>query len=297
MISIIIVVAFFCFGCSREPNAAASTPKLEIVAAENFWGSLVAQLGGGHVDVVYIVSDPNADPHEFASSAATAKAFAAADYVIINGAGYDSWSDKLLSADVNPHRKILNVADLLGKKVGDNPHFWYSPDYVNQAIGKMRDDLIALDTKNAADYRQQYQELQSSLAQYQNRIMSIRKQFGGTKVASTEDIFVYLAQAAGLDLISPPSFMEAVAEGNDPPIQSLIDFQNQLKNKEPAVLVYNRQTVTPLTEGVKKLAAEQGIPVVGITETVQPPLAPFQEWMDAQLVTLQNALNAKAPGK
>ena len=292
-----IAAAFFCLGCNRAPNASLPAQKLEIVAAENFWGSLAAQIGGEHVDVVYIVSDPNADPHEFAGNAATAKAFAGADYVIINGAGYDSWSDKLLGADDNPHRKVLHVADLLGKKTGDNPHFWYNPDYVNQVVEKMRDDLISLDPKNADYYRQQYQTLQSSLAQYQNRIASIQKQFGGTKVASTEDIFAYLAQAAGLNLISPPSFMQAVAEGNDPPVQSVIDFQNQLKKNEPAVLVYNEQTVTPLTEGMKKMAAEQGIPVVGITETIQPPDATFQEWMNAELISLENALNAKALGK
>jgi zinc/manganese transport system substrate-binding protein len=292
-----IAVTFFCLGCNRAPGAARTTNKLEIVAAENFWGSLVAQLGGEHVDVVYIVSDPNADPHEFASSAATARVFANADYVIVNGAGYDSWGDKLLNADNNPQRKVLDVADLLGKKAGDNPHFWYSPTYVNQVVEKMKDDLIALDPKNAADYRQQYEALQSSLAQYQNRITSIRSQFKGTKVAATEDIFTYLAEAAGLDLISPRAFMAAVGEGNDPPVQSIIDFQNQIKGKEPAVLVYNQQTVTPLTEGMKKMANGEGIPVVGITETVQPPDATFQEWMDAELISLENALNAKALGK
>jgi len=295
---ILIVAGGFCVsGCGGSSKAPATPGVLQIVAAENFWGSLVSQVGGEHVEVVYIVSDPNADPHEFASTAATARAFASADYVILNGAGYDSWGDKLLSASVNPHQKVLKVADLLGKKAGDNPHFWYSPVYVNQVVEKMRDDLTALDPKNAADYRQQYQALLSSLAQYQNRITSIGKQFRGTKVAATEDIFSYLAEAADLDLISPPSFMQAVAEGDDPPPQSLVEFQNQLKNKEPAVLVYNQQTVTPLTEGIKKLAADEGIPVIGITETIQPPDASFQEWMDAQLILLENALNAKALGK
>jgi zinc/manganese transport system substrate-binding protein len=292
-----VAVGIFCGGCSRAASTAPSSNKLKVLAAENFWGSLVSQLGGEHVDVVFIVSDPNADPHEFAGSAATARAFAVADYVILNGAGYDSWGDKLLGASASPHRKVLKVADLLGKKEGDNPHFWYNPAYVNQVVEKMRDDLIAEDPKNAADYRQQYETLQSSLAQYQNRITSIQKQFGGTRVASTEDIFAYLAKAAGLDLISPPSFMQAVSEGNDPPVQSVIDFQNQIKDKEPAVLVYNQQTVTKLTEGMKKLAGDEGIPVVGITETVQPPDASFQEWMDAQLISLENALNTKALGK
>jgi len=299
--AILIVIAggFFVSGCRKAaaPTAATETNGLQIVAAENFWGSLISQLAGPYAQVMSIVSDPNADPHEYTSSVATARAVAVADYVVENGAGYDSWSDKLLSAGGNPHRKVLKVADLLGKKEGDNPHFWYNPDYVNQVVAQMEKDLISMDPAHAADYRQQYQTVQASLAQYQNRIQSVRQQFKGTKVAATEDIFVYLGNAAGLDIISPPEFMQAVAEGNDPSVQSVIEFQNQIKNKEPVLLVYNEQTVTPLTEGIKKLAAENGIPVIGITETVQPPNAPFENWMDAEIVSLQNALSRKTSGK
>jgi zinc/manganese transport system substrate-binding protein len=288
---------FLVSSCRRAPEASTSNGLLQIVAAENFWGSLISQLGGDRVRVTSVISDPNADPHEYESNAGTARAFANADYVIINGAGYDSWSGKLLNAGVNPHRKVLNVAGLLGKKAGNNPHFWYNPAYVNRVVAQMEHDLIALDPADADYFRQRDQALKTALAQYQNRIAAIRKQFSGTKVAATEDIFVYLAKAAGLDLISPPAFMQAVAEGNEPPAQSIVEFHDQLESKEPAVLVYNRQTVTPLTEGIKKLAADEGIPVVGITETVQPPDASFQKWMDSELISLQNALNAKVLGK
>lgn len=286
------VAAAFCLGgCGQAADAPASPARLQIVAAENFWGSLASQLGGDQAQVLSVVSDPNADPHEYTSSAATARAFADADYVIINGAGYDNWSANLLSAGANPHRKVLNVADLLGKKIGDNPHFWYDPSYVDQVAKQINLDLAALDPRHADYYRRQYESLRTSLAGYENRIRAIRKQFGGTKVAATEDIFVYLAKAAGLDLISPPAFMQAVAEGNDPPVQSVIEFQDQLKSKTPAVLVYNQQTITPLTQSIKTTAKAEAIPVVGITETVSPPDARFQDWMDAEIKSLQSALS------
>jgi zinc/manganese transport system substrate-binding protein len=278
-------------------TAAAQSPTITIIAGENFWGSLVWQLGGNKVTVTSVVSDPNADPHEYESNATDAKMFATANYVILNGAGYDSWGDALLSAGANPNRKVLIVAQLLGKKEGDNPHFWYSPDYVNHVIAQMESDLISIDPGDEPYFQSQYAALQSSLGEYQNRIAAIKRAFGGTKVASTESIFVYLAEAAGLDLISPPEFIDAVAEGNDPPAGSVVEFEKQLKDKEPQVLVYNEQTVTPLTENMKKLAAESEIPTIGITETIQPPDATFQEWMNAQLLGLQNALNAKALGQ
>ena len=39
------------------------------------------------------------------------------------------------------------------------------------------------------------------------------------------------------------------------------------------------QTVTPVTETIKRLAKSKNIPIVGISETTQPPTALFQEWM------------------
>jgi zinc/manganese transport system substrate-binding protein len=189
------------------------------------------------------------------------------------------------------------VATLLGKKNGDNPHFWYNPSYVNQVIAQIERDYISLDPADKAYFSQQYSHLQASLAGYQSLIVSIKKQFAGTKVAATESIFQYLAEASGLDLISPLPFIEAVAEGNDPPTASVVTFQQQLASGQVKVLVYNEQTVTPLTTSMKKLAADQDIPVIGITETIQPPGTSFQTWMTAELINLENALNADALGQ
>jgi zinc/manganese transport system substrate-binding protein len=295
----IVVVTLICAIFFRDNQNITSNTSgvLQVVTGENFWGSIVSQIGGVHVHVLSIVSDPNADPHEYESNTESARAFADANYVILNGAGYDSWGDKLISATTNPDQKVLRVADLLGKKDGDNPHFWYNPIYVNKVAQQMETDLIVLDPKNADYYKQQYALLQNSFAEYQGRIASIKKQFGGTKVAATEDIFAYLADASGLDLISPTEFIQAVAEGNDPSVASIVTFQKQLQSGEPKVLVYNQQTVTPITENMKKLAADNGIPVIGITETIQPSDASFQEWMNAELIELQNALNADILGK
>ncbi len=289
---LILGVVFF-----SSNNSAGHKLPIKVVAGENFWGNLVSQLGGNKVSVTSIVSDPNADPHEYESNTSNARSFAAADYVVLNGAGYDSWANKLLSANPSSSRKVLTIATLIGKKDGDNPHFWYSPTYVNESISQMKADLIKLDPKDAGYFNQQYIALQKSLSGYQNRIKSIKDKYQSTKVAATEDIFAYLAEASGLNLISPPPFIQAVAEGNDPPADSVVLFQQQLQSNEPKVLVYNEQTVTPLTNNIKQLAAQQNIPIVGVTETIQPPDTSFQDWMNSELINLENALNAQALGR
>jgi zinc/manganese transport system substrate-binding protein len=278
-------------------STTSSSGVIHVVAAENFWGSLITQLGGTRVSVTSIVSDPNADPHEYESNTANAIAIANAQFVIINGAGYDTWAQQLIAASSTPHQVVLNVQELINQTGDANPHFWYSPTYVNETVKAMYQDLVSIDPSHASYYTQQYDALKASLAVYNGRIAEIKQQFGGVKVASTEGIFVYLANATGLDLVSPPAFMEAVSEGNDPPAQSIVQFDQLITNGTVKVLVYNAQTVTPLTQSTKALASQYNIPIVPVTETIQPPDASFQVWMNAQLIILQNALNQQALGK
>ncbi|HME51049.1 MAG TPA: zinc ABC transporter substrate-binding protein [Candidatus Lokiarchaeia archaeon] len=281
---------------SQFINPQNSSTKLQIVAGENFWGSLISQLGGSKVQVLSIVSDPNADPHEYESSAADAQAIANANLIIVNGVGYDDWALHLISASNTPNQTVLNVQDLVGVPSGSNPHLWYSPRYVNETVHQMYLDLISIDTVDAVYYKQQYANLNASLGVYNERINQIKQQFNGTEVASTESIFVFLANATGLDLVSPPEFMEAVAEGTDPSPQSIIEFQNQLESGNVSVLVFNEQTITPITQQMKVIATQYHVTVVGVTETIQPPNLSFQEWMGAEVVALQNALNSKGLG-
>jgi zinc/manganese transport system substrate-binding protein len=268
-----------------------SSGKIEVVAAENFWGSLITQLGGTHVDVLSVVSDPDADPHEYESNVSTAKAVATADFIILNGAGYDSWAENLIGSGVKANCTILNIADLIGKKQGDNPHLWYDPDYVNQAVKQMEKDMIAIDPADTQYYEQQYVNLTASLLQYQDLCAQMKENYGGIQIAATESIAEYLANATGLDLISPPAFMEAVAEGNDPPAASIVTFQAQLQSGNVKVLVFNEQTQSAITETMKSLATANNVPIVGITETM-PTNGTFQNWMYSELIALEGALNA-----
>ncbi|HEV7679460.1 MAG TPA: zinc ABC transporter substrate-binding protein [Candidatus Dormibacteraeota bacterium] len=284
-----------CGGASAGTGSATSGRHLSIVVAENFWGSIVTQLGGSQVSVLSIVSDPNADPHDYQSSAGNARAFATASYVVVNGAGYDNWAGSLLSANTNSDRKVFTVADLLGKKQGDNPHFWYNPDFVTRFADQVTRDLSALDSADAAYFAQQRAAFDTALKPYRDGIAAVKQQYSGRKVAATETIFQYMADALGLTVITPPEFMKAVAEGNDPPAETVSTFQQQLQSKQAGVLVYNLQTSTAVTTNLRQIATQQAIPVVGITETMQPPETTFQLWMTAELSSLQNALKSSTP--
>jgi zinc/manganese transport system substrate-binding protein len=291
----LLVLIFFLLsqsGCTNK-SSTVTGGIIQAVAGENFWSSIASQLGGAHVHVTSIITNPNADPHEYESNTADARAFAEANYVILNGAGYDSWGQKLLGANPVSGRKVLNIAELLGKKEGDNPHFWYSPDYVERVVHQITKDYQSLDPQDAQYFSEQRAVFEKVLSQYHQLITSIKQTYTGAKIGSTESIFVYMADALGLDLISPPAFMNAVAQASDPPAQAVAEFQQQIDRKQIAVLVYNKQTTTVITTNIRELAVSHGIPAVGVSETVEPSDAPFQDWQVAQLLALQRALQAR----
>jgi zinc/manganese transport system substrate-binding protein len=264
---------------------------IDVVAAENFWGSLVSQLGGAHVHVLSIVSDPNADPHDYESSALAARAVAGARYVVQNGAGYDGWMTKLLAANPAAGRRVYDIGAALGKRAGDNPHLWYNPSYVTAACDRIEADLTSLDPKDAGYFTARRAAVTAAFAGIREQLAQIRREDAGKPVAATESIFAYLASYLGLKLVSPPAFMDAVAEDNDPPVASVVQFEHQLSARQAAVLVYNKQTATALTTTVRGIAAAHHIPVVGVTETIQPPGQSFQRWFGAELTALSRALN------
>jgi zinc/manganese transport system substrate-binding protein len=299
---LVVGIAYYAYQPSTPGTTtnSAGSGNVQVVAAENFWGSLASQLGGTHANVVSIVTDPNADPHEYETNANNATAVANAKFVIMNGAGYDDWFGKLVNASSTPGQKVLNVANLLGYDGGDlthfsNEHFWYNPVFVNKTVNAMYKDFISIDPANTAYYQAQYKSLNSSLHGYMSLEASIKAHFGGTKVASTETIFLYMANATGLDVVSPFGFMKAVAEGNDPSAQDIAAFQQLLSQQPPVVkaLVLNAQTVTQTTDSMKSLATQSKIPVVAVTETLQPVNVTFQQWMTTELTNLQNALSGQ----
>jgi zinc/manganese transport system substrate-binding protein len=121
-------------------------------------------------------------------------------------------------------------------------------------------------------------------------VARIRKRFAGTPVGATESIFVPMAKATGLDLISPPGLMNAVAEDANPSVRDVALFEQQIKDKKIKVLVYNNQTSENLTSRLRAMAEKAGIPIVGVSETLTPVEATFEGWQTSQLKELEDAL-------
>jgi zinc/manganese transport system substrate-binding protein len=295
-----VLVALALAGCSTSSNAngsSAGSAVINVVAAENFWGSLAEQLGGSHVKVTSIINNPDADPHDYEPTAADGRAIAAAKLAIINGVGYDAWATKLADANPSSTRTTLTVGDLIGAKDGDNPHRWYNPDNVKQVIEQITADYRKIDPANASFFDTQHATvLSTNLKTYFDTINQIKASYAGTPVGASESIFAMLSPSLGLNLLTPPSFLTAISEGSDPTAADKATIDAQIKNKQIKVYVYNSQNATPDVQAQVDEAKAAGIPVTTTTETMTPAGASFQDWQVTQLAALKQAL-AQATGK
>jgi zinc/manganese transport system substrate-binding protein len=283
-------------GCgSSSSTLAAAGGRVRVVAAENFWGSIAGQLGGDRVQAVSIITNPGTDPHSYEPTPQDGRTIAGARYVIVNGAGYDAWADRLLAANPVSGRVVLDVGHLIGRMDGDNPHMWYSPTYVRTVIDRIATDLKALDSADSAYFDQQRATYESTrLKRYDDLRAAIRQAYSGVPVGATESIFVYLADDVGLNLTTPPAYMKATNEGTDPPAADRTTFDTQIAGGQIKVLVFDRQNSTPDIQQLVDRASARGIPVVSITETLAPANVTFQDWQSSQLAALQQALASAA---
>jgi len=289
LLALLIVPALV--GCSTSGVGSTSGGKLPVVAAENFWGSIAAQLGGDRVAVTSIVTNPNADPHDYEHTAADARAFASARLVIGNGVGYDPWVDRLLAANPVTGRAALDVGKLVGIPVGGNPHQWYSPSSVRRVIEAITAEYRRLDPSGASYFDRQRSRFEGrELAEYRRLISEIRARYEGTPVGASESIFVPMAQALGLDLLTPPSFLQAINSGTEPTAADKLTIDRQIQSGQIAVYVYNSQNATPDVQRQIDEAKAAGIPVTTITETLVPAEATFQAWQVGELRALAAAL-------
>jgi len=270
---------------------------IEVVAAENIWGSIATQLGGSHVRVTSIVTSPAADPHDYEPTAADARTFAGAKLAIVNGIGYDTWASRLLSANPVGGRITLDVGDVVGVELGGNPHRWYSPGDVTRVAASITAAYTKLDPADAAAFARLRHTFETrGLARYHRLIATIKTRYGGTPVGASESIFAPLASALRLKLLTPPSFLRAVSEGADPTAADRRTIDRQIARKQIAVWVFNSQNSTPDVARITEAARAHHIQITTVTETPTPAGVSFQGWQVTQLERLEAALHA-ATGK
>jgi zinc/manganese transport system substrate-binding protein len=281
-------LAFLILLIATCPQTSHAADAITIVAAENFYGDVAQQIGGPAVAVKSILSNPDQDPHLFEASPSVARAISAARIAVYNGIDYDPWMEKLLAAAANPDRTVIVVAELAGKKAGDNPHIWYDPQTMLAYATALAKDLGVIDPAHQAGYQQNLATFTASLQPITAKIATLHTRLAGRPVTATEPVFGYMFAALGLDVRNQP-FQLAVMNNTEPAAAAVAAFETDLKQHRVQLLVYNSQAADPIAKHMENLAKAAHVPVVGATET-EPAGTHYQDWLLNELDAVDHAL-------
>jgi zinc/manganese transport system substrate-binding protein len=281
--------------CSAASGAAtpgsSAGDAIVAVGAENEYANVITQVGGKYVHASAIMSNPNTDPHTFEASPSVAREVNAAQLVVQNGVGYDTFMTTIENATPNSARKVIVVQDLLGLPDSTpNPHLWYKPGTMPAVADAIAAGLAAIQPKYAAYFKANAAAFIASLAAWDNAIAAFKAKYPGTPVATTEPVADYMLQAAGADNLTPWAFQADIMNGTDPSAQDVAVERSLFTQHKVKVLLYNQQVTDTLTESFITLAQQNGIPVVGVYETMPVPGFDYQSWMLTEVQDLQKAV-------
>ena len=279
-------------GCSASlAGAIGSNGTIVAVGAENEYADVIQQVGGKYVRASAVMSNPGTDPHTFEASAATGRLVNASQLVVQNGFGYDTFMDTIEKAVPDSGRHVIVVQKLLGLPDSTpNPHLWYKPGVmaaVAQAIAK---NLAAIDPAHTSYFQANAKTFTRSLDAWTSVMAAFKASYPGIPVATTEPVADYLLQASGADNRTPWAFQAGIMNGTDPSAQGVAAERGLFTKHLVKVFVYNQQVTDSLTESFIALAKANGIPVVGVYETMPEPGYHYQSWMLAEVRALRAAV-------
>ncbi len=292
-------VALLASACSSSTAATigssgSSGSKIVAVGAENEYGDVLSQVGGKYVQVSAIMSNPNTDPHTFEASASVAREVSAAQLVVQNGVGYDTFMNTIENAAPSSSRKVITVQNLLGLPADTpNPHLWYKPVTMPAVANAVAADLAALAPAHASYFKANAAAFISSLTAWNNAMAAFKAKYANTPVATTEPVADYMLQAVDADNMTPWALQADIMNGTDPSAQDVATQRSLFTQHKVKVFLYNQQVTDSLTESFIALAQQNGIPVVGVYETMPVPGYDYQSWMLAEVQALQKAVTSK----
>ncbi|AKR47847.1 MULTISPECIES: metal ABC transporter solute-binding protein, Zn/Mn family [Acetobacter] len=275
-------------GFATMGTGCAAARPLSVVAAENTWGDLAAQIAEPDMHVTSILVSPAVDPHLYAPTPDDARRVADATLVVANGAGYDAWMDHLVQASALPQARYVRADTWSGWHEGGNAHLWYDLNAVADFVQRFEKACEQADPAHATAYAARGQKLQADIARVQAQAAALRPHVQGMAVAATEPLFTPLANYLGLDM-KENAFQIAIMNDVEPPPVAVATFEQDLKQKKLRLLAYNVQVEEPASKQLIALAHNAGIPILPLAE-IMPQDTHWQIWIGSTLTQVAHLL-------
>ncbi len=284
----VALLAIFAVACGSNGAAKQSSSngsKIQVVASLDFYGEVAKAVGGNKVSVQSIINNPAVDPHDYEPTTKVGKSVASADLVVASGIGYDGWMDKVVkSADKS--KNYLRVADdLMNKKEGDNEHIWYDPRTMPKLANTLADKFAKKDPADKATFKANAKKYIASLDDLNTLINKLKSKVNGQLVDVSEPVFGYALDYLGYK-VNDDHFSKSTEDGTDYSAKDIHGIETDIKEKKIAFFVNNIQASSKTVNQLVKLAEQNNVPVLKVTETL-PKGKNYRTWMTSQYQQLE----------
>lgn len=284
-------------------GASDADGRIPVVASTNAWASVVSAIGGDEVSVNALIDSPSADPHSYESTAEDALDVTESKLVLVNGGGYDDFALKL--AEQAPDVPAINAFELSGHGEDEpadegehaedehghdhavNEHVWYDLHTVTKVAEAVEAQLSKIEPGSAEKFRANAATFTKQLAAVDKDLHGLGE---GKKVLAFEPVAHYLIEAAELTDVTPAEFGNAIEGDSDVPVAAQDAVDQLVEGKKVAVVINNPQTATDVTDELVDKAADAGIPVVDVAETLPEGVTDYVKWVRAEVAELKAAL-------
>lgn len=277
---LVMVLILSSCGKPRASRATTNNQPIKVVATLNFYGEAAQAILGDQGHVTSVINSPSIDPESYEPDIKTAKQVAAADVVIENGLGYDSWMARLVAANGRTPIQTLSLGQLLGRSMGDNPHLWSDPNLMLKMTQRLVRRFSQLDPAHATDFKRRGAAYARRLAVLPQLAQQIKKRAAGQSVAVSEPVFDLALTAMGYT-VSDHHFAQSIEEDSDPTPADITTLQRQIRRHQIAFFVENTQNSSKNVATMVQLAHQYHVPVVQVTET-KPVHQSYATWMAGQ---------------
>lgn len=273
-------------GGTAAAGNAQGEGKIDVVVSVNQWQSIASDLGGDKVDVTSILANSKVEAHDFEPQPNDIAKFSKAEVVVVNGADYDHWAS---DAAQGTSATVVNAADGIGAKEGDNPHVWFSAKARSTAAGAIEQAYEKARPADAAYFKQRYQEWQAKETKLTAAMEAAKAKVNGDSYAATESVAKYLADDLGLKDATPEGYANASANEAEPAPADIKKYVETLEAGKVRLLFVNDQEANDTTQQLVDAAGKGGVPIVHLTESMPDGQADIESWMTSLVEQVDTA--------
>jgi len=293
---VLLAVAFVALlavsGCAKEASSQMQGEATTTTIATSFYPMYIMTLNVAKdvpgVKVVDMTKPTCGCLHDYTVTPDDMKNLEGAKFFVINGAGMESFMDKVTQQF--PGLKTIDSSKgiqlIKGEgEEGDNPHLWVSISNAIQQVRNIGDQLAASDPANAARYKANTDAYIKKLEAERDRMHLALDGLKNRDIITFHEAFPYFAKEFNLNIVGVIE-REPGSEPSAQEVASTIEQVNKLKVK---ALFAEPQYPAKAAETI---ARETGAKVYTLDPAVTGPMTAdaYINTMEANLKVLQEAL-------